>query len=134
MHLFFVFDFTFYFITMQTGSMKLGRDVLVLTQTSSSRSVALLSQSYNENKEVSYFDCSSVMVSSLSQICVPLDYSLQAYLEVIFLNPRMKIYVQGSLVIVCITWFLVFYAYLFMSYRPFMFYSARLKADHWRNA
>ncbi|RRT42999.1 hypothetical protein B296_00035730 [Ensete ventricosum] len=65
---------------------------------------------------------------------VPLDYSLQAYLEVIFLNPRMKIYVQGSLVIVCITWFLLFYAYLFMSYRPFMFYSARLKADHWRNA
>eukprot|EP00268_Persea_americana_P025384 TRINITY_DN2474_c0_g1_i6.p1 TRINITY_DN2474_c0_g1~~TRINITY_DN2474_c0_g1_i6.p1 ORF type:complete len:778 (-),score=125.89 TRINITY_DN2474_c0_g1_i6:486-2819(-) len=29
---------------------------------------------------------------------VPLDYSLQAYLEVIFLEPRMKIYVQGSLV------------------------------------
>lgn len=76
MHLFFIFDFTFYFnfITMQTGSMKLGRDVLVLTQTSSSRSVALLSQCYNENKEVSYFDCSSVivMVSSLFQlfICV----------------------------------------------------------------
>lgn len=30
---------------------------------------------------------------------VPLDYSLRAYLEVIFLVPRMKIYVQGSLVI-----------------------------------
>ncbi|THG22150.1 hypothetical protein TEA_023593 [Camellia sinensis var. sinensis] len=29
---------------------------------------------------------------------VPLDYSLRAYLEVIFLDPRMKLYVQGSLV------------------------------------
>ncbi|KAK9284934.1 hypothetical protein L1049_024115 [Liquidambar formosana] len=29
---------------------------------------------------------------------VPLDYSLRAYLEVIFLEPRMKIYVQHSLV------------------------------------
>ncbi|XP_024953877.1 uncharacterized protein LOC102616057 isoform X7 [Citrus sinensis] len=29
---------------------------------------------------------------------VPLDYSLRSYLEVIFLVPRMKIYVQGSLV------------------------------------
>jgi hypothetical protein len=27
---------------------------------------------------------------------VPLDYSLQSYLEVMFLNPRMKISVQGS--------------------------------------
>ncbi|KAL6504291.1 hypothetical protein OROGR_026214 [Orobanche gracilis] len=29
---------------------------------------------------------------------VPLDFSLKSYLEVIFLDPRMKIYVQGSLV------------------------------------
>ncbi|KAI3945582.1 hypothetical protein MKW92_013507 [Papaver armeniacum] len=29
---------------------------------------------------------------------VPLDYSLRAYLEVIFLDPRMKIFIQGSLV------------------------------------
>ncbi|XP_058009038.1 uncharacterized protein LOC110672839 isoform X2 [Hevea brasiliensis] len=29
---------------------------------------------------------------------VPLDYSLRSYLEVIFLVPRMRIYVQGSLV------------------------------------
>ncbi|KAL0322950.1 UNVERIFIED_CONTAM: MORC family CW-type zinc finger protein 4 [Sesamum angustifolium] len=29
---------------------------------------------------------------------VPLDYSLKSYLEVIFLDPRMKIYVQGALV------------------------------------
>lgn len=29
---------------------------------------------------------------------VPLDYSLRSYLEVVFLNTRMKIYVQGSLV------------------------------------
>eukprot|EP01018_Ginkgo_biloba_P032287 Gb_09120 [translate_table: standard] len=29
---------------------------------------------------------------------VPLDYSLHAYLEVIFRDPRMKIYVQGTMV------------------------------------
>ncbi|XP_057869324.1 uncharacterized protein LOC131076262 isoform X2 [Cryptomeria japonica] len=29
---------------------------------------------------------------------VPLDYSLHSYLEVMFLNPRMKIYVQGTMV------------------------------------
>ncbi|GAB2279381.1 hypothetical protein Dimus_014025 [Dionaea muscipula] len=29
---------------------------------------------------------------------VPLDFSLRAYMEVIFLDPRMKIFVQGSLV------------------------------------
>ncbi|KAF6174164.1 hypothetical protein GIB67_033696 [Kingdonia uniflora] len=29
---------------------------------------------------------------------VPLDYSLRSYMEVIFLDPRMKIFVQGSLV------------------------------------
>ncbi|KAL6527316.1 hypothetical protein OROGR_016406 [Orobanche gracilis] len=29
---------------------------------------------------------------------VPLDFSLKSYLEVIFLDPRMKIYVQGALV------------------------------------
>lgn len=42
------------FVSLQTGAMKLGRDALVLTQTSNSRSVALLSQSYNESKEVNY--------------------------------------------------------------------------------
>ncbi|CAL9064053.1 unnamed protein product [Musa banksii] len=179
-------------IGFKTGSMKLGRDVLVLTQTSSSRSVALLSQCYNENKEIleipiityskqgrymevdlciqseecaasnlnavkefspfnEYFigekfgpfgetgtgtqiymwnldewgsnyilewdnanssgntqqSRGDILIRSrrvrsrpgqISQKVVPLDYSLQAYLEVIFLNPRMKIYVQGSLV------------------------------------
>ncbi|KAI3931078.1 hypothetical protein MKW92_011414, partial [Papaver armeniacum] len=30
---------------------------------------------------------------------VPLDYSLRSFLEVIYLNPRMKIYVQGSLIV-----------------------------------
>lgn len=30
---------------------------------------------------------------------MPLDYCLKSYLEVIFLDPRMKIYVQGALVI-----------------------------------
>ncbi|KAL2242169.1 UNVERIFIED_CONTAM: MORC family CW-type zinc finger protein 3, partial [Sesamum indicum] len=38
--------------------------------------------------------------SRLGQISqmVPLDYSLKSYLEVMFLDPRMKIYVQGALV------------------------------------
>ncbi|WOK98111.1 MORC family CW-type zinc finger protein 4-like isoform X1 [Canna indica] len=178
-------------IGFKTGAMKLGRDVLVLTQTSTSRSVALLSQSYNANKEilevpiVTYSKQGSFMevdfsiqseecvVSNFSAVKefspfneyfigekfslfgetgtgtqvyiwnldewgsnyslewidvnssdntqqsqgdilirsrrvrsrpgqlsqkVPLDYSLQSYLEVIFLNPRMQIYVQGSLV------------------------------------
>ncbi|XP_047983854.1 MORC family CW-type zinc finger protein 3-like [Salvia hispanica] len=31
-------------------------------------------------------------------LSVPLDYCLKSYLEVIFLDPRMKIYVQGALV------------------------------------
>ncbi|KAJ6799935.1 MORC family CW-type zinc finger protein 2B-like isoform X1 [Iris pallida] len=180
-------------IGFKTGSMKLGRDVLVLTQTLSSRSVAFLSQAYNKNKEnlefpiITYrkqgtfmevdLDIQSESSANLnlnairkfspfneyligerlglfgemrtgtqvyiwnldkwgSAYClewvdggktvegsvrrsqgdifirsrrvrsrpgqitqkVPLDYSLQAYLEVVFLNPRMKIYVQGSLV------------------------------------
>lgn len=33
-----------------------------------------------------------------SVLQVPLDYSLHAYLEVMFLEPKMKIYVQGSVV------------------------------------
>ncbi|XP_072970468.1 uncharacterized protein [Typha angustifolia] len=179
-------------IGFKTGTMKLGRDAVVLTQTISSRSVALLSQSYNENKEnleipvVTYCKQGQYMETDLNiqsethadynlkaikefspfneyfigqklglfgetgtgtqiyiwnldewgsdyslewdsgktvgnthyhargdilirsrrvrsrpgQISqkVPLDYSLQSYLEVIFLDPRMKIYVQGSLV------------------------------------
>ncbi|KAI3668910.1 hypothetical protein L6452_40127 [Arctium lappa] len=60
--------------------MRLGRDALVLTQTTNYRSIAFLSQSLNEDNDV------------------PLDYSLRSYLEVIFLDPWMKIYVQGSLV------------------------------------
>ncbi|KAH0451108.1 hypothetical protein IEQ34_021800 [Dendrobium chrysotoxum] len=178
-------------IGFKTGAMKLGRDALVLTQSSRSRSIAFLSQTYNENKDnieipiVSYvkngrymdidpsiqskefanFNLSAIkefspfneyllgeqlglfgkdgtgtqifiwnldkwgldytlewndgkggqsynkgqgdifirsrrLRSRLGQISreVPLDYSLQAYLEVLFLNPRMKIFVQGSLV------------------------------------
>ncbi|XP_020692023.2 MORC family CW-type zinc finger protein 3 isoform X1 [Dendrobium catenatum] len=178
-------------IGFKTGSMKLGRDALVLTQSSRSRSIAFLSQTYNENKDnieipiVSYvkngrymdidlsiqskefanFNLSAIkefspfneyllgeqlglfgkdgtgsqifiwnldkwgsdytlewndgkggesynkgqgdilirsrrIRSRFGQISceVPLDYSLQAYLEVLFLNPRMKIFVQGSLV------------------------------------
>ncbi|XP_020103048.1 MORC family CW-type zinc finger protein 4-like isoform X2 [Ananas comosus] len=172
-------------IGFKTGAMKLGRDALVLTQTSNSRSVALLSQSYNESKEnleipvITYSKQCQFMEVDLSvqsevsteislkaikefspfneyfigeklglfgemgtgtqiyiwnldkwgsdyslewsqntsasgdilirsrrvrsrpgQVSqkVPLDYSLRLYLEVIFLDPRMKIYVQGSLV------------------------------------
>ncbi|KAL6873478.1 hypothetical protein ACP4OV_013560 [Aristida adscensionis] len=179
-------------IGFKTGAMKLGKDAIVLTQTSSSRSVAFLSQSFNEKKdnleipvvtyrkEGQYMEVDSDVQSDATaeynlnaikgfspfneyfigeklgifgedrtgtQIYiwnldkwgtdytlewhsakssenavhngrgdilirsrrvrlrpgqtsnkVPLDYSLQSYLEVMFLNPRMKIYVQGSLV------------------------------------
>ncbi|KAI3903636.1 hypothetical protein MKW98_032290 [Papaver atlanticum] len=180
-----------YGVGFKTGAMKLGRDVIVLTQTTESRSVAFLSQTYNEsNKDddleaelelpiVSYHRIGSVMKldtnvqseqtseynldilrrfspfneyfigakfalfgengqgtqvyiwnleksgsdfslewhrsnngddivirsrrtrqrpGQLAQR-VPLDYSLRAYLEVIFLDPRMKIFIQGSLII-----------------------------------
>ncbi|CAL5048731.1 unnamed protein product [Urochloa decumbens] len=179
-------------IGFKTGAMKLGKDAIVLTQTSSSRSVAFLSQSFNEEKDnleipmVAYRKEGQYMEVDLSvqseataeynlsaikefssfneyfigeklglfgeertgtQIYiwnldrwgndytlewnsgkssenpvhngrgdilirsrrvrsrpgqtsnkVLLDYSLQSYLEVMFLNPRMKIFVQGSLV------------------------------------
>ncbi|XXG73535.1 hypothetical protein AAC387_Pa07g2439 [Persea americana] len=179
-------------IGFKTGAMRLGQDAIVLTQTTDSRSVAFLSQSFNEGKDnveipiVSYCkkgnfmevdthihseeaaNCHLKAIKEFSpfneysigqklglfdemgtgtqiyiwnlakwgsdyslewlagktsdhspyqtqgdilvrskrirsrpgQISqkVPLDYSLQAYLEVIFLEPRMKIYVQGSLV------------------------------------
>ncbi|OVA16345.1 zinc finger protein [Macleaya cordata] len=117
-------------IGFKTGAMKLGRDVIVITQTTESRSVAFLSQSSNEGNDnlelpiVSYRrndfslewqkrnGCKSssneddILIRSrrtrlrhgqLSKK-VPLDYSLRSYLAVIFLDPRMKIYVQGSLV------------------------------------
>ncbi|GJN38845.1 hypothetical protein PR202_gb27923 [Eleusine coracana subsp. coracana] len=38
-------------IGFKTGAMKLGKDAVVLTQTSSSRSVSFLSQSFNEEKD-----------------------------------------------------------------------------------
>ncbi|KAJ3690595.1 hypothetical protein LUZ61_019759 [Rhynchospora tenuis] len=171
-------------IGFKTGSMRLGKDAIVLTQTSTSRSVALLSQTFNEDKPnlevpvVSYCKHNNYMELDLSvqseasaeytlkaiknfspfneyflgqklglfgetgtgtQIYiwnldkwgqnyslewdnnmhegdilirskrvrsrrgqlnqqVPLDYSLRAYMEVIFLNPRMQTYIQGSLV------------------------------------
>ncbi|KAJ7944023.1 CW-type zinc finger protein [Quillaja saponaria] len=176
-------------IGFKSGAMRLGRDVLVLTQTANSRSIAFLSQSLNDGKDnveipiVSYrrqgqfmevdtsvqsevlakynlkaiqefspfnkyligekaglfcdhtgthifiwnldewgsnyylewhnglnggssFHHGDILIRSrrirsrpgqISQQ-VPLDYSLRSYLEVIFLVPRMKIYVQGSLV------------------------------------
>ncbi|CAK9141232.1 unnamed protein product [Ilex paraguariensis] len=177
-------------IGFKTGAMRLGKDALVLTQTSNSRSIAFLSQALNERKDnleipiVSYRRTgqfmevdTSVQTEALvkynlkaikdfspfnkyligekaglfhakgtgtqiytwnldewgSNYClewdngmsggssfhqgdilirsrrirsrpgqmsrmVPLDYSLRSYLEVIFFDPRMKIYVQGSLV------------------------------------
>ncbi|OVA00681.1 zinc finger protein [Macleaya cordata] len=177
-------------IGFKTGAMKLGRDVILLTQTSESRSIAFLSQSVNEDKDnleipvVTYSRQGSIMEvdrniqseasadyhlkaikdfspfneyfigeklglfgengkgtqiyiwnldkwgldftlewqkrngdnntsneddilirsrrtrSRQGQISqkVPLDYSLRSYLEVIYLDPRMKIFVQGSLV------------------------------------
>ncbi|GKB88652.1 MORC family CW-type zinc finger protein 2B-like protein isoform X1, partial [Tanacetum coccineum] len=179
-----------YGVGFKTGTMRLGRDALVLTQTSNSRSIAFFSQSLNEGKDnieipiVSYsrkgqlmdFDTSiqtaasaennlksieefspfnkyfigekaglfqrngtgtqiyvwnldewgseyalewvngmsggssfhqgDILIRSrrtrsrLGQMTrqVPIDYSLRSYLEVIFLDPRMKIEVQGSLV------------------------------------
>ncbi|RDX61065.1 MORC family CW-type zinc finger protein 3, partial [Mucuna pruriens] len=176
-------------VGFKTGAMRLGRDVLVLTQTTNSRSLAFLSQSLNEGKDnieipiVSYcrqgqrmevdismqsqalakynlkaikefspfnkyligekaalfgagtgtqiyiwdldewgseyclewhdglkggssFHQGDILIRSrrsrsrpgqISQK-VPLDYSLRAYVEVIFLVPRMKISVQGTLV------------------------------------
>ncbi|KAF8405599.1 hypothetical protein HHK36_010506 [Tetracentron sinense] len=174
-------------IGFKTGAMRLGRDAIVLTQTTNTRSVAFLSQSFNEGKYnleipiVSYCRQGRFMEEDLSiqskelaiynldaikefspfneylvgdrflgketgtqiyiwnldewgsdyclewqtgksgtssfhqgdilirsrrirsrpgQISrkVPLDYSLRSYLEVIFLDPRMRISVQGSLV------------------------------------
>ncbi|XP_022631401.1 MORC family CW-type zinc finger protein 3 isoform X2 [Vigna radiata var. radiata] len=176
-------------VGFKTGAMRLGRDVLVLTQTTTSRSLAFLSQSLNEGKDnieipiVSYCRQGQLMEVDLSmqsealakynlkaikdfspfnkyligekaalfgtgtgtqiyiwnldewgsKYClewhdglkggssfhqgdiliqskrtrsrpgqisqkVPLDYSLRAYLEIIFLVPRMKISVQRTLV------------------------------------
>ncbi|XP_015159623.1 MORC family CW-type zinc finger protein 2A-like isoform X1 [Solanum tuberosum] len=173
-------------IGFKTGAMKLGKDALVLTQSTNSRSVAFLSQTLNEGKDnleipiVSYyrygqfmeldkqnetlfkhnlkaikefspfdkyfigqkvglfskdgtgthiyiwnldewgpnyslqwesgitggssFHQGDILIRSrrvrarpgqMTQM-VPLDYSLRSYLEVIFLDPRIKIYVQGS--------------------------------------
>ncbi|XP_044981216.1 ATPase MORC2A-like isoform X4 [Hordeum vulgare subsp. vulgare] len=180
-------------IGFKSGSMKLGKDALVLTQTSTSRSVSFLSQSFNDKKDnieipvVTYCKEGQYMEVDLNvqskataernldaikefspfneyfigekvglfgeegtgtQVYiwnlekwgadytlewnpekineipaghgngdilirskrvrsrpgqrsgnVPLDYSLKAYLEVMFLNPQMKITVQGSPVI-----------------------------------
>ncbi|XP_010316493.1 uncharacterized protein [Solanum lycopersicum] len=173
-------------IGFKTGAMKLGKDALVLTQTTNSRSIAFLSQTLNEGKDnleipiVSYyrygqfmeldkqnetlfkhnlkaikefspfdkyfigqkvglfskdgtgthiyiwnlekwgpnyslqwesgitggssFHQGDILIRSkrvrarpgqMTQM-VPLDYSLRSYLEVIFLDPRIKIYVQKS--------------------------------------
>ncbi|KAI5066375.1 hypothetical protein GOP47_0018999 [Adiantum capillus-veneris] len=176
-------------VGFKTGSMRLGKDVVVLTQSAETRSIAFLSQTYNKGNEeveipvITYrkeggwmeFDLKAhsqaeaearlkavkdyspfneysigsrfaafgehtgtiVCVFNLdrwganyalewdpkgteserrlkrdiwirsrrvrtrpSQMTksVPLDYSLHAYLEVMFLEPKMKIYIQGTLV------------------------------------
>lgn len=179
-----------YGVGFKTGTMRLGKDALVLTQTTNSRSIAFLSQSLNDGKDMieipivtysrkgqymeldtniqtealsksnlkaimefspfnkyfigeksglfhkkgtgtqiyiwnldewgskytlewvngmtggSSFHQGDIFIRSrrprsrLGQMTreVPLDYSLRSYLEVIFLDPRMKINVQGSLV------------------------------------
>ncbi|KAL7589355.1 hypothetical protein Lser_V15G39763 [Lactuca serriola] len=179
-----------YGVGFKTGTMRLGKDALVLTQTTNSRSIAFLSQSLNDGKDIieipivtysrkgqymeldtniqtealskanlkaimefspfnkyfigekaglfkkkgsgtqiyiwnldewgskyslewlngmsggSSFHQGDIFLRSrrprsrLGQMTreVPLDYSLRSYLEVIFLDPRMKINVQGSLV------------------------------------
>jgi hypothetical protein len=53
-------------------------------------------------------------ISFMSYSQVPLDYSRQSYFEVMFLNLRMKISVQGSLVN-------VHGPYLFLHYVVFTF-------------
>ena len=45
-----------------------------------------------------------------------LDYSLQSYLEVMFLNPRMKISVQGSLVNILFLSTLYYSCHFFLCY------------------
>ncbi|KAG6406843.1 hypothetical protein SASPL_134454 [Salvia splendens] len=93
-----------YGIGFKTGTMRLGKDALVLTQTTNSRSIAFLSQSLNEGKDAKSGDTHWWYIHSVkedkmpSRANVPLDYCLKSYLEVIFLDPRMKIYVQGALV------------------------------------
>lgn len=52
-----------------------------------------------------YFSC-ILLTTFIYKVCcflvlqVPLDYSLKCYLEVIFLAPRMKIYVEGAAVVI----------------------------------
>ncbi|KAI3946562.1 hypothetical protein MKW92_042920 [Papaver armeniacum] len=128
-------------IGFKTGAMKLGRDAIVLTQTTTSRSIAFLSQSFNEGKDsveipvVSYRRHGGFMeVDTSIQSLAVADYHLKAIKDFspfneyligeksglfgengtgtqiyiwnfdkwgsdffIFLEPRMKIYVQGSL-------------------------------------
>ncbi|MCO5602330.1 hypothetical protein L7F22_056460 [Adiantum nelumboides] len=176
-------------VGFKTGSMRLGKDVVVLTQSAETRSIAFLSQTYNKGNEeveipvITYrkeggwmeFDLGvhsqgeaearlkavkdyspfneysigsrfavfgdhtgtilcvfnldrwgsnyalewdSKAIDSVKRLksdiwirsrrvrarpcqmtkSVPLDYSLHAYLEMMFLEPKMKIYVQGTLV------------------------------------
>ncbi|EFJ08211.1 hypothetical protein SELMODRAFT_429149 [Selaginella moellendorffii] len=76
-------------VGFKTGVMRLGRGALVLTQSKETRSMALLSTGYNEGKDVPPCSCSRVSK-------VPLDYSLRAYVEVMFLEPRMIVSIQGK--------------------------------------
>ncbi|XP_047044065.1 uncharacterized protein LOC124648323 [Lolium rigidum] len=75
-------------IGFKTGAMKLGRDAVVLTQTSTSRSVSFLSQSFNENKDkleipvVTYCKKGQYMeVDQNTQSEVTAEYNLNAIKE-----------------------------------------------------
>ncbi|GAY59447.1 hypothetical protein CUMW_194530 [Citrus unshiu] len=105
-------------VGFKTGAMRLGKDALVLTQTADSRSIAFLSQSLNQGKDnleipiVSYYRKGQFMeLDTVVQSEATAKYNLKSIKEfspfnkyligekaVIFLVPRMKIYVQGSLV------------------------------------
>ncbi|KAI4327872.1 hypothetical protein L6164_020283 [Bauhinia variegata] len=62
-------------IGFKTGAMRLGRDVLVLTQTLTSRSIAFLSQSFNEGKD----NIEIPIVSYIHQgQCMEVDTSVQS--------------------------------------------------------
>lgn len=45
-------EYNIFFMLLQTGTMRVGDDVLVLTQCEQTRSIGFLSKSYNKGKDV----------------------------------------------------------------------------------
>ena len=45
-------NYNIFFMLLQTGTMRVGDDVLVLTQCEQTRSIGFLSKSYNKGKDV----------------------------------------------------------------------------------